>query len=47
MQMPLRGADYWLAFHGLLSLLSYRTQGQQPRDGPTHSCLGPPPSVTN
>lgn len=25
---------YWLAFHGLLSLLSYRTNDQQPRNGP-------------
>jgi hypothetical protein len=27
---------YWLASLGLLSLLSYRTQGHQPRDGTTH-----------
>jgi hypothetical protein len=27
---------YWLASPGLLSLLSYRTQDCQPRDGPTH-----------
>ena len=27
---------YWLASPGLLSLLSYRTQDYQPRDGPTH-----------
>ena len=27
---------YWLASPGLLSLLSYRTQVYQPRDGPTH-----------
>jgi hypothetical protein len=26
---------YWLASPGLLSLLSYRTQDYQPRDGPT------------
>jgi hypothetical protein len=26
----------------LLSLLSYRTQDQQPRDGTTHNALGPP-----
>jgi hypothetical protein len=26
----------WLASPGLLSLLSYRTQDYQPRDGPTH-----------
>jgi hypothetical protein len=29
------------------SLLSYRTQDHQPRDGSTHSGLGPPPSITN
>ena len=46
MQKPWRGAAYWLALHGLLSLLSYRTQDHQPRDGPTHNGLGPPP-VTN
>jgi hypothetical protein len=31
-----RDALYWLASPGLLSLLSYRTQDYQPRDGPTH-----------
>ena len=31
---------YWLDFHGLLSLLSYRSQDHKPRDGPTHH--GPP-----
>jgi hypothetical protein len=39
------GAAYWLALHGLLSLLSYRTQDHQPRDGTTHSGLGPPPLI--
>jgi hypothetical protein len=33
MQRPWRDAAYWLASHGLLSLLSYRTQGHQPRNG--------------
>jgi len=33
------GAAYWLAYHGLLSLLSYRTQHHQPRDGTTHNGL--------
>ena len=33
MQRPWRGAAYWLAFHGLLSLLSYRAQDHQPRSG--------------
>ena len=47
MQRPWRGAAYWLALHGLLSQLSYRTQYHQPSDGPTHDGLGPPPSITN
>jgi hypothetical protein len=37
-----RGAAYWLASPGLLSLLSYRTQDYQPRDGPAHHRLAPP-----
>jgi hypothetical protein len=37
MQRPWRDAVYWLAFPGLLSLLSYRTQDHQPRDGTTHN----------
>jgi hypothetical protein len=32
--------------HGFLILLSYRTQGHLPRDGPTHNGLGPPPSIS-
>jgi|UPI0000F50548 hypothetical protein len=28
---------YWLAYHGLLSLLSYRTQNYQPMDDTTHN----------
>jgi hypothetical protein len=36
MQRPRRDVLYWLASLGLLSLLSYRTQDYQPRDGPTH-----------
>jgi hypothetical protein len=47
MQRPWRDAAHWLAPHGLLSLLSYRTQEHQPRDGPTHSGRGPLPSITN
>jgi hypothetical protein len=39
------GAASWLASHGLLSLLSYRTQGYQPRSDTTYnrlsSCLQP------
>jgi hypothetical protein len=41
MQRPWRDVLYWLASPGLLSLLSYRTQDYQPRDGPTHK--GPSP----
>ena len=33
-QRPVRGAAYWFAPLGLLSLLSYRTQEQQARDQP-------------
>jgi hypothetical protein len=36
MQRPWRDVLYWLASPSLLSLLSYRTQDCQPRDGPTH-----------
>jgi hypothetical protein len=46
MQRPWRGAAYWKA-HGLLSLLSYRTQDYQLKDGTTHSGLGPPPFSTS
>ena len=41
-QKPWRDAAYWLASPGLLSSLSYRTQGYQSRDGTTHNGLGPP-----
>jgi hypothetical protein len=41
MQKPWRNAAYWLASPGMLSLLSYRTQDYQPRDGVTHNELGP------
>jgi hypothetical protein len=41
MQKPWRGAASWLAPHGLLSLLSYRTQDHQLRGGTTHNGLGP------
>jgi hypothetical protein len=47
MQRPWRGAAYRLVSPGLLSLLSYRTQDHQPRDGTTHNGLGPPPSIIN
>jgi hypothetical protein len=36
MQRPWKDVLYWLASPGLLSLLSYRTQDYQPRDGTTH-----------
>jgi hypothetical protein len=45
MQRPWRDVSYWLDSPGLLSLLSYRTQDYQPRDGPTHK--GPFPLITN
>jgi hypothetical protein len=35
MQRPWKDGTYWLASPGLLSLLSYRTQDYQPRDGTT------------
>jgi hypothetical protein len=37
LQRPWRDAAYWLASLGLLSLLSYRSQYYQPRDGTTHN----------
>ena len=47
MQRPWRIAVYWVASHGLLSLLSYRTQDHQPRDGTTHNGSDPPSLITN
>jgi hypothetical protein len=48
MYRPWRVATYWLASPGLFSLLSYRTQDHQPRDGNTYNGLGPPPPlITN
>ena len=41
MQEPWRGAACWFALSGLLSLLSYRTQDQQPRMAGTQHGLGP------
>ena len=35
MQRPWRDVTYWLSSPGLLSLLSYRTQDYQPREGTT------------
>jgi hypothetical protein len=37
MQRPWRDVIYWLASPGLLSLLPYRTQDYQLRDGTTHN----------
>jgi hypothetical protein len=39
-QRPWRNAALWIVSPGLLSLLSYRIQNYQPRDGTTHN--GPP-----
>jgi hypothetical protein len=36
MERPWRDVLYWLASRGLLSLLSYRIQDYQTRDGTTH-----------
>jgi len=47
MQRPWRDVTHWLASPGLLSLLSYRIQDHQPRDGPTHNGLAPPTLITN
>ena len=46
MQRPWRDVTYWLASPGLLSLLSYRTQDYQPREGTTHKWASPP-LITN
>ena len=47
MQMPWSDVLYWLASPGLLSLLSYRTQDYQPRDGTTHKGPSPPHLIAN
>jgi hypothetical protein len=38
---PRKGVSFWLSSPGFLSLLSYRTQDYQHRDGITHN--GPSP----
>ena len=38
-----RDAACWLVHRGLLSLLPYRTQDHQPRDGSTRNGQGPSP----
>jgi hypothetical protein len=40
-------AVYWLALQGLLSLLSYITQGHLDRNNIPHSGLGPPILIIN
>lgn len=48
MQRPWRSANYWLAPHALLGLLSCRTQDDQLCLGcTTHSGLDPPTSIMN
>jgi hypothetical protein len=47
MQRPWRNVAFWLAPHGLLTLLSCRTQDHHSRDGTTQNALGPPSSITN
>jgi hypothetical protein len=46
MQRPWRDAADWFAPHGLLSLLSYRTQDHQPRVACTHNELGSSTLIT-
>ena len=41
MKKPWRGAAYWLVPHGLLSLLSYRTQDHLPRGDISHHGIVP------
>jgi hypothetical protein len=41
MQGSWKNVSYWLASPGWFSLLSYRTQDYQPRDGTTHNVLSP------
>lgn len=40
------GVAYWLALHGLLSVLFYRSQAQKTWDDTDHHELGPSISVT-
>lgn len=47
MQRTWRDVSYWLASPDLLSLLSYRTQDHQPRDGSAHNGLDPPTLITS
>jgi hypothetical protein len=45
MQRPWKDVAYWLASPGLLSLLSYRSQDYQPRDGTTYNGSSHPESL--
>ena len=47
MQRPWRVLLTGLLHMACFSLLSYRAQNHQPRDGPTHNGLAPLPSITN
>jgi hypothetical protein len=47
MQRPWRGAAYWIASPGLISLFSCRTQDYHPRDNTTHNGLVPPLLIIN
>lgn len=47
MQSPWRRVTCWIAFHGLFRLIPYTTQDHHPRNGTTHSGMGPSPSITN
>jgi hypothetical protein len=44
---PMEECCPWLGPHGLLSLLSYKTQDHQPRGDSTPNGLGPPLSISN
>lgn len=46
MQRSWRETGYWLAPHDFLSPPSYRTQDEQPFDGPTQHGLGTPLLIT-
>lgn len=46
-QEHVQNIDFWLAPHGLPSLLSYVTQDHLPKGGSTHSGLNPPTSIIN
>jgi hypothetical protein len=39
MQSSWRGTVYWLALHGLLSLVSYRNKDHQPRESTSYNRL--------